>query len=266
MFEFEENKYKPTVFKKNDVEDETISKALQTVVKNKGKEKSVAISDAIKINFASKSNEDLGLRTADGYDLALKGKITKVTKNDKDLKVVYDKKGKTEPLTNVRLNDKDVLKLEYELEVKNEGSVPAFATKIGAYLPENMSFNKEDNDKWEEKNGTVYTTQLENTKINPQETKKVKIVLERKQVKQTREQLLNTSFEILESKQEQGKNEIDSVPGNKAKSEDDMVTLNLVVKKNIRASLAIMLSIIPAVIATVFITKRNTKEKKEGGN
>ncbi|MGP1608770.1 MAG: SdrD B-like domain-containing protein, partial [Clostridium sp.] len=265
MFEFEENKYKPTVFKKNDVEEEKTSKALQTVVKNKGTEKSVAISDAIKIDFASKSNEDLGLRTVDGYDLALKGKITKVSVNNKNSKVIYDKKGKVEPITNVNLNNEDKLTVEYELEVKNEGNIPAFATKIAAYLPENMTFNKADNYNWEEKNGVIYTTELENTKINPQETKIVKIKLERKPEKQKSKQLLNASFEILESKQEQGKNEVDSTPGNKAISEDDMVTLNLIVKKNFKGIIAILLSIIPAVIATVFITKRYIKENKEGG-
>ena len=65
MFEFEDKKYSPTVYKKNNIEDSKVSDALG--VNRQETTKQVAVSDAIKINFQSKSDENLGLVNNTNY-------------------------------------------------------------------------------------------------------------------------------------------------------------------------------------------------------
>ena len=62
--------------------------------------------------------------------------------------------------------------------VKNEGAVAGYAKKVVDYLPKGVVFNTELNKDWYlSDNGNVYNTSLENTIINPGETKRTNIGL-----------------------------------------------------------------------------------------
>ena len=49
--------------------------------------------------------------------------------------------------------------------------------EISDYIPEGLKFVKEDNPEWEEVDGKVVTTQLENTLLQPGESAIVEITL-----------------------------------------------------------------------------------------
>ena len=127
--------HSPTVYKKNNIEDSKVSDALG--VNRQETTKQVAVSDGIKIDFQSKSDENLGLVNNDTFNMSLKGEVTKLrlvngdNKNDITDKKV-DKtvnKFKVSPFTSGNSN----VEVEYKLKVVNEGNVPGKIVKIGAY-------------------------------------------------------------------------------------------------------------------------------------
>ena len=268
MFEFEDKKYSPTVYKKNNVEDSKVSDAIG--VNRQETTKQVAVSDAIKINFQSKSNENLGLVNNTNFDMALKGEITKlrvVNGDKKDEITTKDvestvNKFKVSPFTST--NSK--VEVDYKLIAKNEGNVPGKIVKIGAYK------NKEEKiltASWKQETGELAVTrELENIELKPGEEKEITVTVETTMDK-VMNKVLSNRFEILETSNNLGLKDINSVEGNNSTNENDNVALDVIVNRDytlimivIIAAIAGTLSWFREKIMKLFKKEENTKDNK----
>ena len=268
MFEFEDKKYSPTVYKKNNVEDSKVSDAIG--VNRQETTKQVAVSDAIKINFQSKSNENLGLVNNTNFDMALKGEITKlrvVNGDKKDEITTKDvestvNKFKVSPFTST--NSK--VEVDYKLIAKNEGNVPGKIVKIGAYK------NNEEKiltASWKQETGELAVTrELENIELKPGEEKEITVTVETTMDK-VMNKVLSNRFEILETSNNLGLKDINSVEGNNSTNENDNVALDVIVNRDytlimivIIAAIAGTLSWFREKIMKLFKKEENTKDNK----
>ena len=268
MFEFEDKKYSPTVYKKNNVEDSKVSDAIG--VNRQETTKQVAVSDAIKINFQSKSNENLGLVNNTNFDMALKGEITKlrvVNGDKKDEITTKDvestvNKFKVSPFT----SGNSKVEVDYKLIAKNEGNVPGKIVKIGAYK------NKEEKiltASWKQETGELAVTrELENIELKPGEEKEITVTVETTMDK-VMNKVLSNRFEILETSNNLGLKDINSVEGNNSTNENDNVALDVIVNRDytlimiaIIAAIAGTLSLFREKIMKLFKKEENTKDNK----
>ena len=268
MFEFEDKKYSPTVYKKNNVEDSKVSDAIG--VNRQETTKQVAVSDAIKINFQSKSNANLGLVNNTNFDMALKGEITKlrvVNGDKKDEITTKDvestvNKFKVSPFTST--NSK--VEVDYKLIAKNEGNVPGKIVKIGAYK------NKEEKiltASWKQETGELAVTrELENIELKPGEEKEITVTVETT-MDRVMNKVLSNRFEILETSNNLGLKDINSVEGNNSTNENDNVSLDVIVNRDytlimivIIAAIAGTLSWFREKIMKLFKKEENTKDNK----
>ena len=268
MFEFEDKKYSPTVYKKNNVEDSKVSDAIG--VNRQETTKQVAVSDAIKINFQSKSNENLGLVNNTNFDMALKGEITKlrvVNRDKKDEITTKDvestvNKFKVSPFT----SGNSKVEVDYKLIAKNEGNVPGKIVKIGAYK------NKEEKiltASWKQETGELSVTrELENIELKPGEEKEITVTVETTMDK-VMNKVLSNRFEILETSNNLGVKDINSVEGNNSTNENDNVALDVIVNRDytlimiaIIAAIAGTLSLFREKIMKLFKKEENTKDNK----
>ena len=233
MFEYETQKYSPTVYKKNNVQDNVTSDAISINRQDEGT-KQVAVSDGIKIDFQSKSDENLGLVNNNTFNMSLKGEVTKLrlvngdNKNDITDKKV-DKtvnKFKVSPFTSGNSN----VEVEYKLKVVNEGNVPGKITRIGAYLSNDEKLVEGQNWKLEH-DGLASSRQLENEEIEPGQEKEITISIATTMDK-VMDKVLSNRFEILETSNNLGAKDINSVEGNNSTNEDDNVMLDVIVNKD----------------------------------
>ena len=269
MFEFEDKKYSPTVYKKNNIEDSKVSDALG--VNRQETTKQVAVSDAIKINFQSKSDENLGLVNNTNFDMALKGEISKlrVVNGDKKDEITTKEvestvnKFKVSPFT----SGNSKVEVDYKLIAKNEGNVPGKITKIGAYK------NKDEKiltASWKEETGELAVTkELENIELKPGEEKEITVTVETTMDK-VLNKVLSNRFEILGTTNNLGVKDINSVEGNNSTNENDNVALDVIVNKDYTIILLAIFAVIAAVaisfrekIMKLFKKKENTKDKNK---
>ena len=269
MFEFEDKKYSPTVYKKNNIEDSKVSDALG--VNRQEITKQVAVSDAIKINFQSKSDENLGLVNNTNFDMALKGEISKlrVVNGDKKDEITTKEvestvnKFKVSPFT----SGNSKVEVDYKLIAKNEGNVPGKITKIGAYK------NKDEKiltASWKEETGELAVTkELENIELKPGEEKEIIVTVETTMDK-VLNKVLSNRFEILGTTNNLGVKDINSVEGNNSTNENDNVALDVIVNKDYTIILLAIFAVIAAVaisfrekIMKLFKKKENTKDKNK---
>ena len=268
MFEYENKKYSPTVYKKNNVDDSKVSDAIG--VNRQEETKQVAVSDAIKINFQSKSDENLGLVNNTNFDMSLKGEITKLRvvngdKKDeitaKDVEATVNK-FKVSPFTST--NSK--VEVDYKLIAKNEGNVPGKIVKIGAYK------NNEEKiltASWKQETGELAVTrELENIELKPGQEKEITVTVETTMDK-VMNKVLSNRFEILETNNNLGLKDINSVEGNNPTNENDNVSLDVIVNRDytlimiaIIAAIAGTLSLLREKIIKMFKKEENTKDEK----
>ena len=190
----------------------------------------IGTSDIISINNANVYNFDLGLNSAERFDLSLDMNITKVTvtnprKNAESKEYEGSKLLKRE--FNGNRVDNDTLLVEYTLKVKNEGNLAGYASTIVDYIPDGFSFDSEINRDWfigNDKN--IYSTKLSDELINPGETKELKIVLTKKMTGNSVGLIHNTA-EITKAYNTKAISDSDSIPGNKRDGEDDISSADI---------------------------------------
>ena len=249
MFEYETQKYSPTVYKKNNTDENKTSDALSVNNKLQEDSKQVAVSDAIKINFQSKSDENLGLINNNTFNMSLKGEVVKLEiLNNNDKKSIETKeiketvnKFKISPFENKEAN----VNIYYKLKVKNEGNIPGKVVKIGAYLSENE--NIVDGQRWiKERENFVTTRELENLELNPGEEKEIEVKVETT-VQNALNKILDTKFEIIETSNNMGVKDINSVEGNNSTNEDDNINLDIVIVRDFNVIYITIIALIAAV-------------------
>ena len=209
----------------------------------------MATTEVITINDDNIANINIGLILAKKYDLQLDKYISKVTvQNSKT--VVKDYTDATlvkEEIDAKQVNSTTVV-VEYTIKVTNKGDVSAYVKKIADYLSSDYKFSSELNKDWYQSGSDLYCTSLANEKIEPGESKDVKLTVI-KTMKENNTGLINNTAEIVNSYNELGLTDINSTEGNKQKGENDMGSADLII--SIKTGQVVMT--VALIISTVLI-------------
>jgi len=163
------------------------------------------------------------------FDLSLRKWVTKAIVIEDGKETVtetgHNAEDDPEDIVKVDLNKSKIsdvtVKFEYSIRVKNEGKIAGFVKEISDYIPEGLRFVKEDNPNWEEADGKVVTSILEDTLLQPGDMAEVKIILTWINAENNMGLKQNVA-EISKDYNEYGTPDIDSTPNNKVPGEDDI--------------------------------------------
>ena len=266
VFGYDTEKYIPTVYQADGVQDSQNSdvEIINTVME--GTEQRVAATDTLEIANSSKSNIDLGLVEAKTFDLELSKTISKVT-------ITNSEGTKTNEYDNVSLAKVEIaakhlqnstVVIEYKIKVKNNGELAGYVKNIVDYKPTDLTFNSSLNPEWYQEEGNLHTTSLANTKLEAGEEKELTLILT-KTMTESNTGLVNNTAEISEAYNNLGIDDVDSTPGNKQKSEDDMGSCNCII--SVKTGVAITyitltLSIIAVMAVGTYIVSRKVLNKE----
>ena len=233
LFIYDSLNYNLTEYKKQGIDEALNSDVIDIDITMDGQKKVAAITDIIVIKDGNARDVNIGLCSANKFDLKIDKYIQKITLATPTIGTRVDEYGKGTKLAKVEVLERNVGKssavIEYKIAVTNEGTVPGYVNKIVDYLPEKVNFSTELNPDWYlSENGNIYNSSLANTVINPGETKEVVLIVNIKITEDLLDTLVN-SAEIYESYNEQGLKDIDSTVNNKVETEDDMSKAEVIV-------------------------------------
>lgn len=225
LFLYESSQYSLTDYQKENIATDVNSDVIDINVTLDGVRRIAAITDVITIDDKNVRDIDIGLYSAEKFDLRLDKYVDKLTLTTPTIGTRVDeyddsKLAKTEVLS--QNLGKSSVAIEYNIKVTNEGSVAGYVRKVVDYLPEGVSFSTELNPDWYlSDNGNIYNSTLENEKLNPGETRELKLIVTM-QITEDKLGILTNNAEIYEAYNEQGLADIDSTPGNMSDNEDDI--------------------------------------------
>ena len=262
IFLYDTANYSATIYHMEGVDDTKNSDAIDTTITLDGKSFVAAITEEIIVSDSNLYNIDLGLLEDAKFDLSLNKTVSKITVSDSTgTKVTEfnDSKLAKQDLVGKRVNETTIA-VEYKITVKNEGAVPGYVKKIVDYIPKDMKFSSELNRDWyTDSNGDIYNSSLANTLINPGETKEVTLILTKK-MSENNLGLINNTAEIFESYNDLGLPDMDSQVGNKASSEDDFSSADVLV--TVKTGEAVLYIGIAVGIVTIITTTAIIIKKK----
>ena len=229
LFEYDIEKYEPTLYMVEGVDSSLISQVIANTVNINGQEERVAVTDTINIQ-KDINNINIGLKEKITFDLELEKYITRVVvQNSKGAKT-YNYDGST--LAKVEINKKQLnntlVVIEYIIKVKNNGDISGYATNIVDYLPNGLTFNSELNKEWYLLGNNLHTKSLEKTELDPGEEKEIKLILT-KTMTVDNVGLINNRAEIYEDYNKYGEADIDSKPNNQNLNEDDISVADIII-------------------------------------
>ena len=233
LFIYDSLNYNLTEYKKQGIDEALNSDVIDIDITMDGQKKVAEITDIIVIKDGNARDVNIGLCSANKFDLKIDKYIQKITLATPTIGTRVDEYGKGTKLAKVEVLERNVGKssavIEYKIAVTNEGTVPGYVNKIVDYLPEKVNFSTELNPDWYlSENGNIYNSSLANTVIKPGETKEVVLIVNIKITEDLLDTLVN-SAEIYESYNEQGLKDIDSTVNNKVETEDDMSKAEVIV-------------------------------------
>lgn len=271
IFLYDAGQYSITDYQKQDVSTSYNSDAISMKITLNGEQRYAGVTNTIKVNGNNVRDIDIGLYIAEKFDLRLDKYINKVTLTTPTIgSAVYEYgNSQLEKVEVLAQNiNKSSIVAEYKIVVTNEGQVPGYVKKIIDYLPEDAGFSSELNQDWyiSQQEQVLYNTSLENTVINPGESKEVTLVLTFSITDKNISTIINNNAEIYESYNEQGIADIDSTEANKIETEDDMsnadIVLGVVTGKIVLYS-TLILSIIFIIVIGAFLIQRNVLAPKK---
>ena len=235
IFAYDTGLYSATTYRKEGVDSTKNSDAidLKDIVLEElgGKARIIACTEEIVVSSENIYNIDLGLVENKKFDLKLDKTVSKITVQDNNGTKVYEfKDSKLAKKDLVAKNvESTTIVVEYKIKVTNEGAIPGYVKKIVDYMPTDMKFSSELNRDWYTSNNKeLFNSSLANTVINPGETKEVTLTLSKKMT-ESNLGIINNTAEIYEAYNDLGLEDIDSKPGNKVSTEDDMSSADVVI-------------------------------------
>ena len=164
------------------------------------------------------------------FDLSLRKWVTQaiVNKNGEETIIDTGHKAEDDPedIVAVDLKDSEIatttVKFRYSIRVTNEGNIAGYAKEVKDYIPEGLIFVAEDNPLWTQlEDGTIVTTQTENTLLEPGESTEVEVILTWDKEAQNFGVMDNWA-EISKDDNDFDSPDIDSTPDNNVHGEDDI--------------------------------------------
>lgn len=267
IFDYDEAKYGLTKYKAEGVPEESNSNALRNELVVEGEKTTVASTDIVEINDTNVSNLNIGFIKLENFDLQLDKYVSKILIQNANGTTVREYENETmakAELDAKQINGSTVI-VEYQIKVSNKGEIEGYAKKIADYVPNDLKFSSELNKDWYQVGNTLYTEALANEKIKAGETKVVTLTLT-KAMTENNTGLTQNTAEIVEDYNELGIPDSNSVPGNRAKEENDFGAADIVL--SIRTGGAIYIATITIIlvalgVVAVVILKNKNKEEKE---
>ena len=271
IFLYDAGSYSITTYQKDGVDSNKNSDAIETNITLNGARQIAGVTDTLQVVNENLRNIDLGLYQDKKFDLSLQKYVTKISLTTPTIGTAQYEYGDS-TLEKVEIlgqnAGKSSMVIEYKIVIKNEGGVAGYARKIVDYLPEDVGFSTDLNKDWylSETNGNIYNTSLENTLIQPGETKELTLILTKQITEDSIGTTLNNQAEIYETYNEQGLKDIDSTEANRQEGEDDLgqadVLISLVTGKIIMYTGLIILVL--AIITTgVIVIKKKVLTKNK---
>ena len=122
--------------------------------------------------------ENIIVKKIKPYEIEVKKYISKIKLNNNGKEIEYEY-GKLNKVNQTVKNLKNLSgEIEYKIEIKNTGEKSGEITKIEEEVTEGLSFKKEKNSEWEEKNGKIINRSLEGIKLKAGEEKKITLKLD----------------------------------------------------------------------------------------
>ncbi len=162
-----------------------------------------ASTNIITIDEANQYNIDLGLIDKENFNITLKETISKVSVINGHETKVYDFNTEN-ALLKLRKKENATLVIEYVIQLTNEGNVEGYVTNIANYIPKGTKFISELNSDWYiDSNGDAINTSIANEKLQPRESKKIKLILV-KDITLEDTDLIHSTAEIRETYNQYG--------------------------------------------------------------
>ena len=264
VFKYDTNKYNLTKYQAENVSKELNSDVENNKINFEGREQILAITDVLNITTEDITNIDLGLVEAKNFDLELNKSISKITISNTEGTTVKEYDNAT--LAKVEIGAKylknSTVVIEYSIKAINTGEMAGYVKQIIDYKPTDLKFNSSLNSDWYQSGDNLYSNALENTKIEPGETKELKLVLT-KEMTETNTGLTNNTAEINQSLSINNSNDFDSTLGNKKSGEDDLGQANIIIGVKTGAAISYILVSISIlgmiVLVAYFLSKRLIK-------
>ncbi len=257
VFEFNNSKYALTTYEKQGVSSEKNSKVISREMTIDGEPKTVAVSEAITVTDEHISYINMGLKERKVYDMKLEKMITRVIVQNSEGTETTQFQDTTLAKVDIhakQLSSSNVV-VDYKIRVTNEGETEGYIKNIVDYVSPDFKFSSELNKDWYQSGSNIYNSSLANTKLLPGESKEVTLTLTKQMTENNTGTIANTA-EIIQSYNEQGLKDSDSVEGNKAKGEDDMSQADLIISiktGEIVATVAVIITIIVVLAIGSFI-------------
>ena len=263
LFEYDANIYTTTRFSNYGVGSNT-SNAMKKEVSIDGVEKTVGVTNIIKVNKSNIENLNMGLIENGSFDLKLDKYISKISvKNNKTKTYEYD----NAQLAKIEIDAKQIenteIEIEYKIVVTNEGNTDAYVDEIIDYMPQELRFSSNQNSGWTRNvEGNLVNNSLVGQKIEVGKSKELKLIVTKKMTSQNTGTILNGA-EINVSKSVQNLKDVDSVAGNKDKNEDDYSEASIIVSIKtglVRNIILFMVGI--GLVSLIILFVKKVKNKK----
>lgn len=229
LFEYDMAQYELTDYMKDGIEESKNSNVVLKAITIDGEEKLYAVTNVINLT-KNITNINIGLKEKLIFDLELNKYISRISVQNQKGTKTYEYKDSV--FQKIEINRKQlnnsVVVLEYTIRVKNVGEVAGNVNSIIDYMPNGLEFSSELNPDWYISGENLHIKSLANDKIQPGETREVKLILTKKMT-ENNTGLINNRAEIEECFNDIGKADTDSTPNNLVKGEDDLGAADVII-------------------------------------
>lgn len=229
VFTYNTESYAVTAYQKQGVESNENSDVIEKQMEVNGISVLRGVTDTISITDKSVASIDLGLIRREQFDLSLDKNISQIVVTMGKTTQVYS--GNSSKLYKVDIDSKKMngsqVRVDYIIRISNQGDIAGYARQIYDYLPEGFSFNQSENSGWSKDGDKLVYTGLEQTVINPGETKDVHLILTRNMNRESTGNFVNVS-EIGEDYNDKNVEDYNSTPANQKQGENDMSNVTLI--------------------------------------
>ena len=131
-----------------------------------------------KANISGSSKLNIIVKEVTPYKIELKKQITEMTIVNGGNTTTY-KYGNLDKVQQALRNVKNMTgEVKYKITIQNTGKKSGIVTVVKDEVPEGLTFNKEKNTSWEEKNGVLYNRSLEGITLNAGEKREEGLTLD----------------------------------------------------------------------------------------
>ena len=203
-FDFNNEKYVLTSYKKSDIEEDRNSDVISS-----NSEKISAITNEITLENGNADNIDIGLQNKDVFDLQIDKYISSIKVSTKKGDKTY--KYNNEDLAKVEIPSKYIngakVELVYKIIIKNTGNLAGYAEQVIDYINQDLEFDESKNKSWYKGNdGYLYTKDLNQSILQPGQTKEINLVLI-KNMTEDNTGILSNKVDILKAYTQSGEKE-----------------------------------------------------------